>query len=305
MADCAVEVLDLVVRYGEVTAIDRVSFAVDAGTVSAVLGPNGAGKTSTIETCEGYRRPSAGRVRVLGYDPITERAKLRDQVGVMLQNGGVYTSVSPVEAVRHAAAFYAHPLDVDSLLDRVSLSAISRTPYRRLSGGEKQQVGLALALVGRPRLVFLDEPTAGLDPQARHATWELVRELRAAGVTIVITTHFMDEAELLADQVVIIDRGQVVATGSPDELTGHGPPMSLRFRAPSGLDLTVLARDLPADCTVVETPPGSYRVDGSIGPDALATVTGWCAAVGVMPEGLSIERRTLEEVFLELTGRSR
>ncbi|MGN6599375.1 MAG: ABC transporter ATP-binding protein [Actinomycetes bacterium] len=303
MSAAAVEIDGLVVRYGELVAVDGLTLAVTSGTVTALLGPNGAGKTSTIECCEGFRRPAAGRVSVLGLDPARHGERLRPRVGVMLQSGGVYSGARAVEMLRHVASLHARPLDVPALVDRLGLASCGRTPYRRLSGGQKQRLSLALAVVGRPELVFLDEPTAGLDPQARHATWELIRELRADGVTVVLTTHYLEEAERLADEVVVIDRGAVVTTGTPEELTRSGDDQTLRFTAPARLDLASLRQALPWGAEVTETTPGAYVVTGTIDPQLLATVTTWCAAHGVMPDGLRLERRTLEDVFLELTGR--
>ncbi|MGN6244690.1 MAG: ABC transporter ATP-binding protein [Motilibacteraceae bacterium] len=299
----AVEVEGLVKRYGAKTAVDGLSLQVRAGAVTAVLGPNGAGKTSTIECCEGYRRPDGGRVRVLGLDPQRDAAALRPRIGVMLQSGGIYPSARAVEMLRHVARLHAHPLDVDELVDRLGMGSAGRTPYRRLSGGQQQRLALALAVVGRPELVFLDEPTAGLDPQARRATWELVEQLRADGVAVVLTTHYMDEAERLADHVYVVDAGKVVADGSPEVLTSAGAEDSLRFAGPPRLDLETLVKALPEGSRATETAPGQYLVEGPMGPQLLATVTSWCAAHGVMPEGLSVGRRTLEDVFLDLTGR--
>ncbi|MET7442279.1 ABC transporter ATP-binding protein, partial [Streptomyces sp. NPDC005568] len=179
----------------------------------------------------------------------------------------------------------------------------SSTTYRRLSGGQQQRLALAMAVVGRPELVFLDEPTAGLDPQARRATWDLVRDLRADGVSVILTTHHMDEAEELADDVAIIDAGRVVAQGSPDELCRGGAENTLRFSGRPGLDVGSLLKALPADSTAAELTPGAYRVGGKVDPQLLATVTSWCAQHGVMPEKISVERHTLEDVFLELTGK--
>ena len=201
--------------------------------MTAVLGPNGAGKTTTLETCEGYRRPQRGTVRVLGLDPWRDARRLRPRVGVMLQSGGVYPAVKAGEMLRHVAALHAHPLEPDVLLEQVGLSGAGTTAYRRLSGGQQQRLSLAMAVVGRPELVFLDEPTAGLDPQARRATWDLVGDLRRDGVTVVLSTHYMDEAEQLADQVVVVDHGRVVATGSPRELMASGAQSTLRFRGPT------------------------------------------------------------------------
>ncbi|NYI07256.1 ABC transporter ATP-binding protein [Allostreptomyces psammosilenae] len=299
----AVEVVGLVKRYGDRTAVDGLTMTVSRGTVTAVLGPNGAGKTTTVETCEGYRRPDAGTVRVLGLDPWRDGARLRPRVGVMLQSGGIPTGARAVEMLRHTARLHAHPVPVDLLVDRLGLGSCGRTPYRRLSGGQKQRLALAMAVVGRPELVFLDEPTAGLDPQARHATWELIRDLREDGATVVLSTHLMDEAEQLADEVVIIDGGRVVAEGTPKELCDGGAEDALRFSGRPGLDLLSLLRALPEGTTAEEVSPGSYRVKGGIDPHLLATVTSWCAQHGVMPDRLAVGRRTLEDVFLELTGR--
>ncbi|KUJ68845.1 ABC transporter [Streptomyces albus subsp. albus] len=299
----SVEVVGLVKRYGTKTAVDGLDLSVARGTVTAVLGPNGAGKTTTVETCEGYRRPDAGRVRVLGLDPIAEAARLRPRIGVMLQSGGVYAGARAEEMLRHTAALHAHPLDVDMLIERLGLGSCGRTTYRRLSGGQQQRLALAMAVVGRPELVFLDEPTAGLDPQARRATWDLVRDLRADGVTVVLTTHHMDEAEQLSDDVAIIDGGRVVAQGSPEELCRGGAENTLRFTGRPALDLGSLLKALPSDSAAAELTPGSYRITGKIDPQLLATVTSWCAQNGVMPDRISVERHTLEDVFLELTGR--
>jgi ABC-2 type transport system ATP-binding protein len=299
MSPLAVDVNGLVKRYGSVTAADGLSFTAAYGEVTALLGPNGAGKTTTVEICEGYRRPDEGSALVLGLDP-RDKA-LRARVGVMLQSGGVPAAARAGEFLRLIASFYARPLSPATLLDRLGLTANARTPYRRLSGGQQQRLALAAAIVGRPELVFLDEPTAGLDPQARHATWELVEELRAAGVAVFLTTHYMEEAERLADHVVIVDRGVVIASGSPSDLTGA--ERQLRFRARPGLGLDELLSGLPPGTIAKESPAGHYVVEGDLVPELLASVTAWCASNGVMTEDLRIERRTLEDVFLELTGR--
>ena len=299
----ALDVRSLVKRYGSLTAVDKISLRVERGSVAAVLGPNGAGKTTTIETCEGFRRPDAGVVRVLGLDPAADARRVRPRIGVMLQEGGGYPGARPGELLAYAARLYANPLDIADLADRLGINMRRRTPYRRLSGGERQRLHLALALVGRPELVFLDEPTAGMDPHARRTTWELVGELRRSGVTVVLTTHLIEEAERLADHIVIIDRGRVVASGTPDELTGATADRVLTFRGPARLDLTSLAAALPVDASVDEPVPGTYRVQGDIVPALLATVTAWCASNGVLPDRITTGRRSLEDVFLDLTGR--
>jgi ABC-2 type transport system ATP-binding protein len=306
MGQAAVEVTGLVKKYGAKTAVDGLDLTVATGTITAVLGPNGAGKTSTIECCEGYRRPDGGSVRVLGLDPIAQGDALRPRIGVMLQSGGIYPTVRAVEMLKHTAKLYANPLDVDALIDRLGLGSCGKTPYRRLSGGQQQRLSLALSVVGRPELVFLDEPTAGLDVQARHATWELVEQLRRDGVTVVLTTHLLDEAERLADKVAIVDSGKVIAYDTPAGLASskdHADTGAIRFRSPTGLDLADLLTTLPVGLSATEPVPGSYVVEGSITADVLASVTTWCAARGVMPQGLTVGRRTLEDVFLELTGR--
>src|SRR6476661_6686817 len=206
-------------RYGDKVAVDGLDLTVDEHTITAVLGPNGAGKTTTLETCEGYRRPQAGTVRVLGLDPVRDRKDLLPRIGVMLQGGGAWSGVRAMEMLRHVAKLHAHPLDTGELADRLGLGDCGRTPYRRLSGGQQQRLGLAMAVVGRPEVVFVDEPTAGMDPQARRTTWELLGELRRDGVTVVLTTHYMDEAERLADRIHIIDHGRLIASGTPLELT--------------------------------------------------------------------------------------
>jgi ABC-2 type transport system ATP-binding protein len=232
----AVEIDGLVMTYGATTAVDGLSLTVDTGSITAVLGPNGAGKTTTLETCEGFRKAQAGTVRVLGLDPRRDRRALMPRIGVMLQDGGAWSGVRAGEMLEHVARLHAHPIDPGALADRLGLAECGRTPYRRLSGGQKQRLGLALAVVGRPELVFVDEPTAGMDPHARRTTWELLRELRSAGVTVVLTTHHMDEAERLADVVHIVDRGRLVGSGTPTELTADGRSLEDVF-----LDLTTRA----------------------------------------------------------------
>jgi ABC-2 type transport system ATP-binding protein len=299
----ALEIDGLVKRYRNVTAVAGLSLRAERAQVTAILGPNGAGKTTTIETCEGYRAPDEGRVRVLGLDPVTDGKQLRPKVGVMLQSGGVPTTVRAGEYLRVMASFYAHPLDPAALLAALGLDGSARTPYKHLSGGQQQRLALAAAVIGRPELVFLDEPTAGLDPQARHATWELIAGLRSAGAAVILATHYMEEAERLADQVVIVDHGQVVASGSTAQLTGSAG--QLRFRAEAALDTDGLLAALPTGAAAKESPAGHYlvQVPGRVDPQLIASVTAWCAEHGVLATELQIESRTLEDLFLELTGR--
>ena len=302
-SSAAVEVCGLVRSFGTVRAVDCLDLLVQPATVLGLLGPNGAGKTTTVEVCEGFLRPDAGMVRVLGLDPITDSAALRPRMGVMPQGGGAYPGVRAGEMLSLVAACSARPLDVGWLLNVLGLTGVARVPYKRLSGGQQQRLALACALVGRPEVVFLDEPTAGMDPQARRLVWDIITSLRADGVSVVFTTHLMEEAEALADQVVIIDHGRVVAKGSPADLTSAGTQRQLRFRARPGLDLGPLGTALPEDCRTSEPRPGEYLVDGLIDPQVMATVTAWCAQQGVFAEDLRVSRRSLEDVFLELTGR--
>lgn len=305
MTGPALEVTGLRKVYGGRAVVDDLSFEVRTGTVLALLGPNGAGKSTTVEICEGFRTADGGHVRVLGREP-RDRA-LRPRVGVMPQTGGAYPGLRCGEMLRLVASYAAHPLDPGELLDRLGLREVERTNFRRLSGGQQQRLSLALAVVGRPELVFLDEPTAGLDPQARRATWELVRALRADGVSVLLTTHLLDEAEELADDVVIVDHGRVVAAGTVAELTRDEAGGQLRFLSRPGLDLEQLLMALPEGCAAKESPDGSYLVEGPHGdpidPQLLATVTAWCAGSGAMARELRIETRSLEDVFFEHTGR--
>jgi ABC-2 type transport system ATP-binding protein len=308
----AVEIRGLVKRYAGRAVVDGLDLVADSGRITAVLGPNGAGKTTTIECCEGLRVPDGGTVRVLGLDPRTDARALSPRVGVMLQDGGLPTGVRALEMLQHVATMYAHPRDVADLTERLGLASFARTTVRRLSGGQRQRLALAVALVGRPELVFLDEPSAGMDPQSRHAVWELVRELRDDGVAIVLTTHLMDEAESLADRVVVVDHGAVIAHGTVSELVAADDDNTLHFRAVEGLDLSTLGASLsptspgtPArHVSVSEESPGEYVVTGHVDPGVLAALATWCAERDVLATRIWVGRRTLEDVFLDLTGRS-
>jgi ABC-2 type transport system ATP-binding protein len=296
----SVVVEDLVVRYGDVTAVDGVSFTADAGQVTVVLGPNGAGKTSTIEHLEGYRPAASGSTRVLGLDPVRQHRALTRQVGVMLQDGGIPTGIRPAEVLHQYAGFFDEPRAPDELLELVGLAHRRRSTFRKLSGGEQQRLSLALALVGRPRCVFLDEPTAGVDLEGRDLIRSVIDELRDDGVAVLVTTHDLDEAQRLADHVVIMDRGVVVADGSPAELMTSGAGDHLSFGAPPGLDLDVLSQHLGA--TVVEVTRGEYRVDAEPTPATVAALTAWLAEHDLPLADLRAGRERLDDVFRRLTG---
>ncbi|ROS30383.1 ABC transporter ATP-binding protein [Cellulomonas sp. PhB150] len=296
----ALEIRGLVKRYGGRAVVDGLDLVAHPGQVTAVLGPNGAGKTTTIECCEGLRQADEGSVRVLGRDPLTDAAELRPRVGVMLQDGGLPTGIRAQDMLAHVARMYADPRDLGELTERLGLGSFGRTTVRRLSGGQRQRLALAAAIVGRPELVFLDEPSAGMDPQSRHAVWDLVRELRDEGVAVVLTTHLMDEAEDLADHVAVIDQGRVIAHGSVRDLVSDGDDHTLRLDASPGLDLGAA---LGPDLVVTEPSPGSYVVVGAVGPTTVAALASWLAERDVLATRLTVGRRTLEDVFLDLTGR--
>jgi ABC-2 type transport system ATP-binding protein len=292
--------------YGDRLAVDSLSLTVERGTITAVLGPNGAGKTTTLETCEGYRAPQQGRVRVLGLDPTRQRRELLPRIGVMLQSGGAWSGVRAEEMLRHVAMLHAHPVEVPLLVERLRLHECGSTPYRRLSGGQQQRLALALAVVGRPELVFVDEPTAGMDPQARRTTWELLEELRYDGVTTVLTTHYMDEAERLADRIHVIDHGRLLASGTPFELTRSRGATTIRLVVTQPFPVDAprsLQEALGPQTQVQPVNDHSLLITGPADATTLATVSAWCARNGVLPESLTLGQRTLEDVFLSITGR--
>lgn len=290
-------------RYGSTTAVGELDLDVHRAEVFALLGPNGAGKTTTVEMCEGFVRPDAGSIEVLGLDPIADNARLRERMGVMLQGGGGYPAARTAEMLNLVASYAARPLDPAWLLDTLGLTEAAKTTYRRLSGGQQQRLALGCAIVGRPELVFLDEPTAGMDAHARLVVWELIDALRRDGVTVVLTTHQLKEAEELADHIVIIDRGSAVAAGTPAELMRSGAEDQLRFTAPRRLDLALLISALPEGYRVREQAPGEYLVEGTIDPQVLATVTAWCARLNILATDMRVEQRSLEDVFLDVTGK--
>ena len=290
----AVEVRDLVKIYAGRRVVDGLSFSVAAGEVFALLGPNGAGKTTTVEILEGYRKPDAGQAQVLGVDPAGDGAALKSRIGLMLQQGGLFPQITPREALQLFAAFYSDPLDPEEILRQMQLEDVARTRFRQLSGGQKQRLSLGLALVGRPQVVFLDEPTAGMDPQARHVTWDIIRALRHNGTTVLLTTHFMDEAEQLADQVAIIDHGRLVALDSPAGLR-RAVTREIRFSTQPALS-----------DTTVQGIPVEHENDGSIilrvdpTPELIVELAAWLASKQVLLTDLRAGSRSLEQAFLTL-----
>jgi ABC-2 type transport system ATP-binding protein len=299
----AVEVDGLTKAYGGRPVLEGVSFAVPAGSIVALLGPNGAGKTTTVEILEGYRHSDGGRVGVLGLDPRADGPALRRRVGVMLQAGGLYPLSNARELLRLFARYFADPLPPDALLERLGLEAVADARVRTLSGGERQRLALALALVGRPELLVLDEPTAGMDPAAKRATRELLDGLRGDGTTILLTTHELADVERLADRVVVLDRGHVAADTAPDSLTGGGAP-AIRFRTGTPLDPTTLgAIGGWLGGTIVPEAGGWNRLDGlPPTPATIAALAHACAEHEVLVAELRVGGGTLEERYLELVG---
>lgn len=301
----AVEIRDLVVRYptpnGDVVAVDGLNLGIPAGTVCTLLGPNGAGKTSTVETLEGYRKPTTGTVRVLNLDPVANSKALAPRIGVMLQRNGVYVTMTPREVMRLFASYYGtRALNADDMLQRVGLSDVAATPWRRLSGGEQQRLSLGLALIGRPDVAFLDEPTASVDPNARILVRDIIGQLRTDGVTVVLTTHDLDEAQRLSDHVVIIDHGKVLAEGTPTELMRGSGRGGIRFRSPDRFDSNALALALGG--SVTEGSEGEYLLDVDPSPVNVAALTTWLAQHNLGIEDLKAGTHSLEDVFLRLTA---
>lgn len=313
------EVEQLEVRYGSLRAVAGISFVAHRGEVLALLGPNGAGKTSTVETLEGYRRPSGGKASVAGLDPIRDHRALRGRIGVMLQGGGLYPSISARQALGLFSRYYADPEDPGFLIERLGLKKVARTPWRRLSGGERQRLSLALALVGKPEVAFLDEPTAGVDPEGRVTIREVIAELRERGTCVVMATHELPEAERLADQVAVLAGGRLVAFGSPAELSRATGP-SVRFKvvpaghqagagpdpgdaASSRIDTAGLALALGLDEKgVKEIGGGEYMVQARPSASLLAALSGWMQASGLEPADIRAGSTGLEEAYLSLVG---
>lgn len=294
----AVEVSGLTVRYGDLQAVRDVSFTAASGEITAVLGPNGAGKTSTIEVCEGFRRATAGTVRVLGLDPAAQQRLLSERMGVMLQEGGVYPSARVLDTVRHYCALYGKGADATTLVAQVGLTARSKATWRRLSGGEKQRVSLALAMAARPEVAFLDEPTSGVDVNGRDTIRGIVRGLADSGCAVVLATHELDEAERLADRVIIFDQGNVIADGTLAELRrGHD---EIRFRSSPDLDTIALA----ATIGMVASRVGhdEYVIDAPPHPRLMAQLTAWLAEEGQPLTDLRAGAQRLEDVFRRLTA---
>lgn len=295
-----IDVRNLHKRYGAKTAVEDVSFSVEEGEIFGVLGPNGAGKTTTVESIAGLRQPDSGTIRVHGLDPTVDRTQLRRRLGVQLQESKVPERLRVVEALELFASFYPAPANTDHLLEILGLVEKRDTQYRRLSGGQKQRLSIALALVGRPTIAVLDELTTGLDPRARRETWDLVESIRDSGVTIVLVTHFMDEAERLSDRLAVIDDGRIVALDTPEGLINQArPDQIVRFRVATELSLAVL-KELPEVQSVQRS--GSQIVVTGQG-NLLHAVTAALAREQVIAQDLRVEHSSLDDAFVALTGK--
>src|SRR5712691_13313773 len=276
----AVSVTDLHKSYGPHEALRGIDFEIETGEVFGLLGPNGAGKTTTVEILEGYRRPDGGAVSVLGEDPQRAGLDWRERIGVVLQSSAMYQNLTVTESLALFAGYYERPLDVDQVIEVVGLDEKRAARVRTLSGGQQRRLDLGLGLIGDPEILFLDEPTTGFDPAARRAAWEVIRSLRSLGKTILLTTHYLDEAEQLSDRVAVLREGKIVALGRPSELTGAKVATEIRYRR-HGREV------------VIETDDPT-RV--------LHDLTAQALAEGAELEGLEVRRPTLEEIYLSLTG---
>ena len=293
-------VSQLVIKYGNVTAVDHVSFTAQPGRVTVILGPNGAGKTSTIEACEGFLSPTAGSVQVLGLNPFLQRKQLNRLMGIMLQEGGIYPSARVGELVKQYCALYGNGVDADTLVTRVGLQAVATTTYRRLSGGEKQRLSLALALAALPKIIFLDEPTSGIDVNGRDLVRSIIRELRDGGCCVIVATHELDEAERIADDVLIFHRGNIVASGTLDELRSGRE--EIRFRSTSRVDLQSLSTTL--GFTVEQTRQHEFTVAGTSDARVIVQLTDWAKANNVDIGDIGAGSQRLDDVFRRLTAES-
>jgi ABC-2 type transport system ATP-binding protein len=296
----AIVVEELVKDYGTLRAVDGLSFSIREGEIFALLGPNGAGKTTTVEILEGHRRRTSGRVSVLGHDPATAGRDLRERIGIVLQEAGFDDDFTPRELVRLYQRMYPRRLGVDDVLDLVGLADKRDARVKTLSGGQRRRLDLALGLVGDPELLFLDEPTTGFDPEARRKAWELVESLRALGKTVLLTTHYMDEAEHLADRVAVIARGTLVALGTPEELAAAGEAASVvSFRLPPGIE----PADLPPLDGEIVRQGLEWQVPTAHPTRALSRLTSWAVERGIEVPSLAVTRPSLEDTYLALVGR--
>jgi ABC-2 type transport system ATP-binding protein len=295
----AIEVVDLHKSYGDVDAVRGISFTVDPGEIVAVLGPNGAGKTTTIEMLEGFRPPTAGSVRVLDTDPASGGSAFRARIGIVLQECGIDPYLTVVEVLRMHASYYPHPRDVDETVELVGLTEKRDARVKTLSGGQQRRLDVGLGIVGDPELLFLDEPTTGFDPSARRQAWDVVQRLRGLGKTVLLTTHYMEEAQALADRLVVIAAGRIIAEGTPDAIGGRAEARStIRFPWPTTRPLDELPTPAERDGATAVIRTGSVAA-------TLQTLLAWAPDRGVDLDALTVTRPSLEDVYLDLVGGER
>ncbi len=294
--EAAILVRGLRKSYGDVAAVDGLDLEIRRGEIFALLGPNGAGKTTTVEILEGFRSRDAGSVTVLGCDPGSQRRRIKSRIGIVLQSTGVDPYLTVAETVAMYASYYPHPRSVDEVIELVGLASKHGSRVLKLSGGQQRRLDVAIALAGDPELLFLDEPTTGFDPSARHEAWEVVRNLATLGKTVVLTTHYMDEAQNLADRVAVVAAGRIVAEGSPSSLGGRDTASArIRYQVPPGLRPPVEFAGAPDPAGFVELVPADFTA-------TLHALTGWALAHGATLDTLQILRPSLEDVYLTLTG---
>jgi ABC-2 type transport system ATP-binding protein len=298
MAELAIEVRGLRKSYGSLVAVAGIDLQVKRGEVFALLGPNGAGKTTTVEILEGYRKRNEGEVRVLGHDPARNERAFKNRIGIVLQETGIDPYLTVAETIDRYRQYYPHSRPLDEIIDVVGLTAKRDARVGKLSGGQQRRLDVAIGLAGDPELLFLDEPTTGFDPSARRNAWGMVKNLQSLGKTVLLTTHYMDEAQNLADQVGIIVGGQIVAEGSPATLVGRSHERTrVRFRLPEG------APELPANLGAVTSEAnGNYEMTPDKPMNSLHELTGWAIDHGIELNDLSVTRPSLEDVYLELTA---
>lgn len=302
MSTPALTIRGLQYSYGTHRVVDGIDLTAETGSVLGVLGPNGAGKSTTISLAVGIRRPDSGTVEIFGHDPVSDHATTSQLAGVMLQDGGLPMSSKPLQVLRHLSSLYENPLPVDELAEPLGLHDFAGRTMRRLSGGQKQRVALAAALIGRPRLVFLDEPCAGLDPQAREVVHSFIADLAERGVAVVLTTHDLAEAEELSDEVVVIDRGRIIAQGAPEELrsaSAGSRSLTIRLGSPAPADLV----DRLAELGPASAQDSLITIDGTPTASQIAAACTAIAEAGLQITDIGMQRQSLSDVFFELTGR--
>lgn len=307
-ADIALEVSGLAKTFGSKTrpikAVQGVSFTAARGQVTTLLGTNGAGKSTTLACCQGLQKPDAGKISLLGQNPWGASATLRSRVGVMLQDGGLPPAQTPLRLLKHVAGLFQNPRPLPELMEQLNIAHLARRSIRRLSGGEKQRVSLAMAMLGRPEVLFLDEPSAGLDPQSRLLVFDILKELTSGGAAVILTTHLLEEAERLSDYILIMDRGRVVKQSSVSDLLDADATASLTLTLPEAVDLTHIFDQAGVPLTPTSTRPGTWIIDDVTNPQQLRELASALEKADLMPASMHLGRRSLEDIFLEVASQT-